>query len=555
MTNNSLKIKGVLEDQTAIVGSLSSDGIDRPVIVILNTAQTDYKKRKAIQLAKDSAQISYIPLAGEIEQGLTAVFKTQATNDIIGRIHDPHEVYPTLDTILEQSDEGLIVLDCYNKSSFWTTLKALDVSNEDMFPLAELEAFKQNGSTVNSKKPIVKAHELLHSLSFPTKFFGKSTLHYLQRVRSAVKVKAPSICLQDQIILASYNRDIQLNNGEGDTHDQRVFNSLKRGAKINVAFKSLFNRSVGKVAAVAGKVKPYATKLNWRAKHGDVSDHKHSVLNGTELLEPLMIFEGDTEEIVDRYYRERWGIQDLDRITQLEPVLSAELVALTKAQFRDGNHRPPYDNMLIECEITSGVESHDHQQDYFVLLRLDKDNVFGEDTVNVNVFANTQRDDGSEAHFIHSEEFTFNLNEDGSLRSIHSYCRRKEEEQTLAMFNGTYLSMAISQALNIIARMNEPDFVEHKVKPQRGVKAHKKGHFPYFEAIDIQNFSPASRYVSFDTNGRVGNGVALHPVKRHQRRIFDKQTGALKEVVTVKAHLRGSAAVGVRARTHDFSQN
>lgn len=554
MTNIYLKIKGVLEDQTAVIGNLSHDGIDRPVIVMLNTARTDYKKRKAVQLAKEGAKRAYIPLSGEIEQSLTANFKAQAENDIVGRIFDPHEVRPTIDTILDQSDKGLIILDCYDKSSFWTTLRALDVSKEDMFPLAELEAFKQSGSRLKSKKPIVKAHELLHSLSFPTSFFGKSSIHYLQRVRSAIKVKAPPISLMDQVILASYNRDVQLNKGEGDAHDQRVFNSLKKGARINTFVRNLFNRSTGKIAAVAGKVKPYATKLNWRAKHGDMIDHKHSVLNGPELLEPLMIFEdGDTEAIVDAYYRERWGIEDLDRITKIEPVLSAELVALTRAQFREGNHRPPYDNMLIEVETISDVEGSEHKQDYFVLLRLDKDPLFGEDKVNVNVFADKTNEDGSETHFIHSEEFTFNLNEDGSLRSIHTYCRRNEEERTLAMFGMSYLSMAISQSLNVIARMNEPDFVEHRIKPDRGVQSHKKGHFSYFEAIDISSLDPASRYVSFGTDGKVSNGVALHPVKRHQRRIFDKDTGALKEVVTVKAHLRGSASVGVRARTHDFS--
>lgn len=66
MGDISLNIKGVLEDQTAVIGSLSHNGVDRPVLIMLNRAKTDYQKKKAVQLAKKSAQESYVPLAGEL---------------------------------------------------------------------------------------------------------------------------------------------------------------------------------------------------------------------------------------------------------------------------------------------------------------------------------------------------------------------------------------------------------------------------------------------------------------------------------------------------------
>lgn len=557
MRKDSLKIKGVPEDQTAVIGNLLHDGVDRPVMIILNTATDDYRRKKAVQTAKEKAQSSYIPLAGEVEKSLTDIFRAQARNDIIGRIHDPHEVRPTLDTILKQTSEGLIILDCYDKPSFWTALRALGVSNEDLFPIAELEAFKQNGSTRNSKKPIVKAHELLQYLLPPATFFGVSNVSYLQRVRSAIKVRAPSISLYDQAILASYNRDIQLNRGEGDPFDQKRFNSIKRLFKpaiLGLGIRKLFNRDLQNIQALPLIEKLDITKLEWQLKYGALPDHKHSVLDSPKLpIRPLIVLKGDVEQVVDDYYRDHLGIENLERIKQLEPVLSSELVTSMRSQFRQGNHRPPYDNMLIECETNFDIgEDENDRQDYFVLLRLDKDDFWGEDSVNVNIFASTKPEDVRDTHYIHGEEFTFHLNKDGSLRSIHSYCREEEKEQTITMFGMSFLSMVISQTLNVLARMNEPDFVENRVKPLRGAHSFKKGHFPYFEAIDISDFSPASGYLSINPDGKVSHGVSLHPVKRHQRRIFDKDTGALKEVVTVKAHLRGSAAVGVRARTHDF---
>jgi hypothetical protein len=550
---HSLKIKGVLEDQTAIIGNLSHDDVDRPIMIILNTASDDYKRKKVVRSAKESAQRTFISLGGYESKSLTDVFKTQAKNDIIGRIHSPNEVYPTLDTILEHSKSGLIILDCYDKSSFWTALKALNVSNGDLFPIAELEAFKQNGSVRNSRKPIVKAHELLHYLSPPASFFGIPSSHYVQQVRSAIKVRAPSISLFDQILLASYNRDIQLNKGEGDPFDQKHFNLMGKTIKLGLTIKNIFKRSTEKTVVAEVKERINPTKLAWELKYGDLPTHKHSVLEAPELpFKPLIVISGDVEQAIEDHYRERLGILDLDRILDLEPVLSAELITLMRSQFRQGNHRPPYDNMLIECETCFDVKQGDDSHDYFVLLRLDKDSFWGEDSVNVNIFATTKQDDGTRTYFLHSEEFTFNLSKDGSLRSINSYCRNENKDQVLSMFGMSHLSTVIAQTLNVLARMNEPDFVEHRVKPQRGVHSFKKGHFSYFEAIDVSNFSPASRYLTVDAEGKVSNGVALHPVRRHQRRIFDKETGALREVITVKAHLRGSAAIGVRARTHDF---
>ena len=127
-------------------------------------------------------------------------------------------------------------------------------------------------------------------------------------------------------------------------------------------------------------------------------------------------------------------------------------------------------------------------------------------------------------------------------------------EHNIKFMGVSPLSLVIGQSLSTLARMNEPHFVERRVKPSRGAKSSRSGHFAYFEAINIGDFGPAPGYRTMNEDG-TSESVSLHRVKKHRRRIYDKETGRLKRYTNVKTHLRASARVGVKSASVDLSRD
>lgn len=549
------QLHGTVSKNTAVAGALRfGDGkADRPVLIILSEGLTDYKRRKKIQLSKSEAKESITPIAGEESSSLIGIFSSQAEDDITGRIETPYEAQPTVDLILEETETGLVILDCANRHSFWAALDSLGVSKNDLFSLAELNTLKPKSTkTDKAKKPIVKAHELCRSLAIPADFFGHAAKFYLDKVRSAVKVKAPEFRFDRQVILASFNRDLALSKGELNLHGFDVLSAIK--AKLVNAWRRLLNQPefIFTELSVPDEI---ALKM-LEMQLGALPQHKHSRIlqESCKLFNPLITTSPNPEEVLREAYTSYYGINDIDEILDnTEPQIIAAGIQHSRVLFRDGIYTMPYDSMVIcqenYSQLDNGTKSEDSDPyNYYVLLESEQDGT----VINANIFCDVYDEDGYLRHLLHCEEFKIHLNDDGSIEHIHSYDRRNNIEENLKFFGMSPLAISLGQALSTLARMNEPGFSEHVVKPIRGVKSTFKGEFPFFEAIDVSDFGPANGYSTINPDGSI-EGVSLHKVRKHPRRIFDKETGALKKVVSVKAHTRGSASVGVKVSSFDYS--
>lgn len=535
-----LHLLGRAADFNAVYGIYGEDTESpRPVLIVLNEEKSDARQRAYIQSARLNAPNAVMPLAGEGLRNLREEFGLSANDDLTGRVDDAYDAEAVLNIMFEDDQSSMMVLDCRNKDAFWATLKGFDVEREELFALAELDAFTRERTVTNSRKPIVRAHELCRRIAAtPQGFFGRSNMDFLNLVRSSVKVKAPGVSATDEMALAVYHRDLAINSG--DYPDMKM--AYKGSLVINNAF-----RSVGKLL---GRNMPHYTvtpirgdlaRQMFEIKHEGLGAEKHNPLDMPIDFTSYMVLVGpeyDVEAELQAYYGH---VSQIVFDKHREPLLELEYMCFPRLLFRDGDYTLPYPKMTIEIDL--GYSTPDRVDTHFVLMEMD-----GQDIV-MNVYGQRANEDN---YFLYSEEVRVSLDENGQIEQVRSHCRRDDKDMNFRYCSLNPIEFCVGQSLSTLARMNEPDFVEHVVKPERGAKSAMKGHFPYFQAIDISDFGPAQGLRAFSADG-ASETMALHRVRRHRRRIFDRETGALKEIVPVRSHLRGSAAAGAKVNAIDLS--
>lgn len=551
------KNQGILKDQAAVLGVITSDHFpERPLLLVLTEGASDHKRRQTVLNAKEEAQRFIISGVEHDSQKLSDIFAKNAKNDITGKVSCPYEVESTLDVILEETDRGVIVLDCKDKLCFWAALRVLGTSKKDLFPIAELDVFKQEPQVKQSKKPIIDAHELCRGLYKHKTIFDKSSAYYINLIKAAVKVKAPDVSYVTHRIFAQYQRDLDIING----NIEEGFSQIVKIQKMKCRILSIFNKNSTLIANSSPVLCEQYKKLlqiklgisDDMFLHSDDEDlEKGDFLDG-----PVIVSGAHKEQKLKDFYEEVIGLKEFEDI---EPLFKARGLKVGTAHFRDGTYHMPYNKMLISMGLDFDNEKireygKKTSQEYvsipklnqYVLLESNKEG----DEITLNIFTGKQ---GEKSYALRSDYYQVYLNDDGSINSIWSDNHITKDRRFAQMLGMSSLSISVAQALSTLARMNEPDFFEHRVKPVKGVRASIKGHFPYFEAIDIPSFGPTAEYRSIDPDGGTTSSVRLHRVRRHSRRIFDQETGALKKVISIPSHLRGNPEEGVLSKSIDIS--
>lgn len=552
-------LEGTIADYVAITGRLSSldDSIaDRPVLVIMTESLSDYKRRQAITLAKGQANSLVVPIAGKNKDDCQDAFLKSASNDITGKISNSYDVESTLDVILNETSKGRIILDCQNKSSFWKTIATLGVDKKDLFSIAELEVFKEKPREYRSKKPIMMAHSLCRQLALN----GEKAL--VNKVREAVKVKAPPVNMMDHVFYAAYQRDVSINYGEMNPEgaleqfqSRMIKTALKRvRGKDTLVDKALKffgrNKNTGDVITLNESFRSFAnaytqdsiSRMPLKVRENMFSLDDDGRL-GSKFLPVLIVKNGDVEETLSQLYKEHYGFTVPK---DFNPIFETHLAGFNQAYFKDGSYHMPYATMLVNFTIFAHEDAQ-NKLDYFCLLKQD------DRRIDIETFQTGE----STPDFFSKEDYKYRvyLDDEGGIDTIWQD-HKDGKSYLLEMMGDSIASIVLTQTLSTLARMNEPGFVEHKHIPiSKGAKANKKDHFPYFEAIEIANFGGRSDSRTLSAGGGVSGLVKLHKVRQHPRRIYDQTTGNLKETTMVSEHLRGNAAIGVVSKSINLSQD
>jgi hypothetical protein len=160
-----LEIKGRMYGVNAVCGHLTSNGDDfRSVNIILLENASKEQTKKTLEKIRGQSSDFIFPAVGREVEGFQKEFENASVSTFHAEIHQPSFISQTVAVVMQESDASLLQFVCSNKETFWSLLRFLGTSKQDLLQLAEIDGLAHEERTDQVTKSIGTAHKFCDSL-------------------------------------------------------------------------------------------------------------------------------------------------------------------------------------------------------------------------------------------------------------------------------------------------------------------------------------------------------------------------------------------------------
>ena len=497
---------GTLPGQETIIGRIHDKSGQLKTVAITLTDQLGptARKTKILSIRNEIAPpADHAPPSHGVRGWLPFSFAQSAKHappaHMTAKIAEAKFVPETVEMILEQQDRTHIIFDCQTKESFWSMCRYLDIDDATSFSLAELDALKPHPIEIHQPKSAGNAHILATWLSRQKSPVARELLTQIQ---TSVKFKLPDFNQTQNRLSAVFEEEFSKLEKQREALKHPLAKALQWVNKKLAPTESVFSREAF----------DQTFRDTWKARTGLTPEDVHFASPITEMAQ-------DADGQIFEKFRLKPGIYNL-----------------------------PYQRCLFELDVTRDEDSQGPAERFhFYLLAQQMDQA-------VRFMPIMLKDGESEYMFGRFYDLNIAVGQKLDWQVLDNKHGQIEVQEHGLDYN--IYSCAIVSSLNVVARMNEPDYEPKTVTPTAGQVNKSMGRAPYYQYHVVEDYPELyrSRQVSGAENTK-GDGscgsVIRHLVRGYPRRIRNEDGSV--DLIIISPYARGDANKGFKMRGYDFS--